>query len=59
MEIYYSRDTHLFTASFIFDYGALFVCVNDRTYVRVRKPGNCFNNCGSSFGVPFYLLDRK
>ena len=43
----------------IFDYRALFVCVKDKTYLRIAMPINCFDICRSIFDVLLCLLDRK
>ena len=43
----------------MFDYRALFVCVKDRTLLRVTILANCFNILRSIFGLLFCLLDRK
>ena len=40
---------------FMFDYGALFVCVTDRTCLRIVIPLYCFNIFRSLFGFLFYL----
>ena len=43
----------------IFHYRALFLCVKDRTFLRITIPAYCFNICGSIFGVLFCLLYSK
>ena len=43
----------------LFDYNDLFVCVKNRTCLRMAIPAYCFNIFGSSFGVLFYLLIKK
>ena len=43
---------------FMFDYGALFVCVTDRTYLRIAIPPYCFNIFRLLFGFLFCLHDK-
>ena len=50
---------YLLICLFIFDYKALFVCVKDRTCLRIAIPDYCFNIFGSIFGVLFCLLIKK
>ena len=50
---------YLFLFIFIFDYRARFVCVKDRTWLRIEKPVSCFNIWESLFGTLFFLFDRK
>ena len=52
-------EVFIFLRLFIFDYRALFVCVTDRTYLRIAIPTYCCNIFRSTFGLLFYLLDRK
>ena len=49
----------VFICLFIFDYKALFVCVKDRTCLRIAIPVYCFNIFGSIFVVLFSLLIKK
>ena len=44
---------------FIFDYRTMFVCVTDRTCLRIAIPAYCFNIFISTFVLLFCLLDRK
>ena len=55
--VYCSRGIYL--CFFIFDYKALFVCVKDRTCLRIAISAYCFNIFGSIFGVLFCLLIKK
>ena len=43
----------------LFDYKAMFVCVKDRTRLRMAIPACCFNIFGSIFDVLYYLLLTK
>ena len=43
----------------LFDCKALFVCVKDRTCLRMAIPAYCFSIFGSSFGALFCLLIKK
>ena len=43
----------------LFDYKALFVCVQDRTWLRILIPAYCFDIFGSIFGILFCLLIEK
>ena len=48
---------YLFICLLIFDYKALFVCVKDRTCLRIAVPAYCFNIFGSILVSCFvYLL---
>ena len=44
---------------FIFDYKVLFVCVKDKTCLRMAIPAHYFNIFGSIFGVLFCLIIKK
>ena len=55
--VHYSRGNYF--CLLIFDYKTLFVCVKDRTCLRIPIPAYCFNNFGSIFGVLFCLLIEK
>ena len=41
----------VFVCLSIFNYKALFVCVKDRTCLKIAIPAYCFNIFGSGFGV--------
>ena len=49
----------VFICLFIFDYKALFVCVKDRTCLRIAIPFYYFNIFGSIFSVLLCLIIEK
>ena len=54
--VHCSRGIYL---SFLFNCKALFVCVKDRTCLRIAIPAYCLSIFGSIFGALYYLLIKK
>ena len=54
--VHCSRGIYL---SFLFNCKALFVCVKDRTCLRIAIPAYCLSISGSIFGALYYLLIKK
>ena len=53
------QQRYLFICLFIFVYKSMFVCVKDRTCLRIAIPAYCFNLFGSIFCVLFCLFFEK